>query len=463
VSDPFRELRTLLGDRFSEDAAALGERVSDFGRILKKPPRALARPATTAELVSLVKWARGAKVPLVARGQAHSQSGLSLADAAVAVELAGELATVGAVDAGKGTIEAGGGAIWRDVATKAAAAGTIPPVLTNNLGVTVGGTLSVAGLGVASFRHGCQGDNVAAMEVVTGAGDAVSCGPGKEQDLFDAVRSGLGQCGFIAKATLRVRPALPKVRTWYLLYDDLPSLMKDTQRLMTEDRFTFLESWCVPCPQGFRKVDGVPSPFAQWFFPLHASVEFAPEAPPDEKKLLAGLSHYRQVHVEDRASLEFAMRLEPLFELWKRGGYWAAAHPWMEAVLPWESSAAYITGVLANFPPHLLGGGHVLLWPSRGTTSKVPLFMVPKGEFAMGFGILPGLPPQAMPIAGPVLQRASDLAQKMGAKRYPSGWLDFDAARWKAHYGEMWPRLQAWTKRFDPDRVLNPGLLPLDS
>ncbi|HEU4396047.1 MAG TPA: FAD-binding protein, partial [Planctomycetota bacterium] len=162
MSDPFRELRTLLGDRFSEDAAALGERVSDFGRILKKPPRALARPATTAELVSLVKWARGAKVPLVARGQAHSQSGLSLADAAVAVELAGDLAAVGAVDAGKGTIEAGGGAIWRDVATKAAAAGTIPPVLTNNLGVTVGGTLSVAGLGVASFRHGCQGDQVAA-------------------------------------------------------------------------------------------------------------------------------------------------------------------------------------------------------------------------------------------------------------------------------------------------------------
>ena len=230
--------------------------------------------------------------------------------------------------------------------------------------------------------------------------------------------------------------------------------------LMTEERFGFLESWCVPCPQGFRKVDGVPTPFAQWFFPLHASVEFNPESPPDDTAMLAGLAHYRSVHVEDRSTMEFALRLEPLFELWKRGGYWAAAHPWMEVVLPWESTASYITGVLANLPPHVLGGGHILLWPSRGTTSKVPLFMKPASEFVMGFGILPGLPPQAMPVAGPLLNGASDLAMKMGGKRYPSGYLEFDEARWKAQFGAMWGPLQAWKRKYDPDAVLHPDLVP---
>jgi FAD/FMN-containing dehydrogenase len=189
-------------------------------------------------------------------------------------------------------------------------------------------------------------------------------------------------------------------------------------------------------------------------------VEYDPASPPDDRKQLAGLAFYRQVHVEDRDALEFANRLEPLFELWKRGGYWAGVHPWMEAILPWESAASYLTGVLANLPPHLLGGGHILLWPSRGTTSTVPLFMAPKGEFVMGFGILPGLPPQAMAVAGPLLQRASDLALRMGGKRYPSGWLDFDAARWKAHYGERWEGFAAARRRFDPDGVLHPGLLP---
>jgi cytokinin dehydrogenase len=462
LADSLSDLRALLGARLVEDAAVLAENAGDFGRLLQAPPRAVARPADAKEVAAVVRWARGAKVPLVSRGKAHSQSGLSLAAGAVVLDLSG-IAEVGKPDPSTGDMAVGGGALWRDVAATALAAGRVPPVLTNNLGVTVAGTLSVAGLGIASFRAGCQGDQVVEMEVVTGAGDVVVCSEAKERELFDAVRSGLGLCGVITRAVLRTEPALPKVRTYYLLYDDLPAYMKDARTLMTDGRFGWLESWCVPSPMGFRKVDGVPTPFAQWFFPLHASVAFRPGETPDDRKLLAGLGYYRQVHVEDRDALEFANRLEPLFELWKRGGYWAAAHPWMEAILPWEAAAPYVTGVLANLPPHLLGGGHILLWPSRGTTSKVPLFMRPPGDFVMGFGILPGLPPGAMAVAGPMLQRASDLALKMGGKRYPSGWLAFDAARWKGHFGDRWPVLAAAKKRFDPDGILHPGLVTFDA
>jgi len=86
--------------------------------------------------------------------------------------------------------------------------------------------------------------------------------------------------------------------------------------------------------------------------------------------------------------------------------------------------------------------------------------MKPKSEFVIGFGILPGLPPAAMAAAGPLLQRASDLSIRMGGKRYPSGWLGFDEARWKAHYGDAWPAMAAAKRRYDPDGVLHPGLLP---
>jgi cytokinin dehydrogenase len=453
-------LRAILGDRLLTDAAALEANSSDFGRILKKPPVAVARPSSTGEVVKLVRWARGAKVPLVSRGQAHSQCGLSLLEKGVVLDTS-LLNHIGAPDAAALRIDVGGGTIWRDVAAAALKAGLQPPVLTNNLGVSVGGTLSVAGLGIASFRHGCQGDNALELEVVTGAGDVVVCGPGKDQDLYDAVRSGLGLCGVLTRATLRLVPAKPRIRTHYLLYDDLPSFMKDAETLMTDGRFTHIESWCVPCTQGFKKVNGVPTPFAQWFFPLHASVEFDPASPPDDRALLAGLAYYRAVHVEDRDNLEFANRLEPLFELWRRSGYWGNTHPWMETVLPWGAAASYITGVLGNLPPHLLGGGHILLWPSRGDTSKVPLFRSPPGKFVMGFGILPGLPPQAMAVAGPLLDQASDLSLKMGAKRYPSGWLNFDEARWKGHFGDRWNDLVRWKKTFDPDGILHPGLVPL--
>ncbi|NUN52925.1 MAG: FAD-binding protein, partial [Planctomycetaceae bacterium] len=83
MPDPLASLRTLLGPRLLEEAAVLEENASDFGRLHRMRPLAVARPADTAEVAAVVKWARGAKVPLVTRGKAHSQSGLSLLAGAV--------------------------------------------------------------------------------------------------------------------------------------------------------------------------------------------------------------------------------------------------------------------------------------------------------------------------------------------------------------------------------------------
>jgi FAD/FMN-containing dehydrogenase len=48
---------------------------------------------------------------------------------------------------------------------------------------------------------------------------------------------------------------------------------------------------------------------------------------------------------------------------------------------------------------------------------------------------------------------------KMGAKRYLSGLIEFDRARWKQHFGERWPKLVALKKTYDPDMILNPGFI----
>jgi hypothetical protein len=133
----------------------------------------------------------------------------------------------------------------------------------------------------------------------------------------------------------------------------------------------------------------------------------------------------------------------------------------METILPWNTAAGFISQVLSNLSPPALGGGHVLLWPSRGRLSDAPLFRTPDSEFVVGFGILPGVPKDLVPQATSRLNMASDMATMMGGKRYLSGYLNFDAARWQAHYGDRWPWLAEMKKRFDPDSVLNPGLMPL--
>jgi hypothetical protein len=243
------------------------------------------------------------------------------------------------------------------------------------------------------------------------------------------------------------------------LYDDLPTLMRDERTLMERNQVSALESWCVPCPQGFRQGPMGPQVFAEWFFPLHVTMEYD-GPPPNGADLLEGLSPYRRPHIGDQPTEGFFRRLVPLFELWKRAGYWANAHPWMETVLPWDTTAQYINQVLSNLPPPALGGGHVLLWPSRGRVTDAPLFRTPDSEFVMGFGILPGVPRDLLPLALPRLAMASDLGTMMGGKRYVSGYLAFDLPRWQAHFGDRWPWILQMKDRYDPKRVLNPGLIP---
>jgi cytokinin dehydrogenase len=462
TKEQLQDLQRTLPGRVHVDGATLSEKSSDFGRMMQRTPGAVLRPASAEDVVEAVRFARSARLAIAARGEAHTQSGQALTEGGILLDLT-SLSKLESIDAAEPSVTCGAGLKWMDLVAATTAQGLIPPVLTNNLGVTVGGTLSVAGLGVASFRYGTQGDNAIELEVVTGAGERVVCSRTQRPEVFDAARSGLGQFGIITRAKLRLRPCRPMTRTYFLLYDDLGVLMKDSQALMDSDRFHYLESWCVPCPQGFRKVGGDFQPFAEWFYPLHLTVEFDPAAPPDDAAALAGLHFYRKSHVGDRSLLEFSNRLEPLFAVWRRMGYWANAHPWMETILPWGTAAPYIQQVLAQLPPTVLGGGHVLLWPCKGTTSSVPLFQVPPGSHVMGFGILPGIPPELLAPIKARLNLASDASMAAGGKRYLSGFIEFDRPRWKQHFGAAWDKIQQLKRQFDPDGILNPGFIEYES
>ena len=192
------------------------------------------------------------------------------------------------------------------------------------------------------------------------------------------------------------------------------------------------------------------------------SQKFADKTSPDcfaeALEKLAGLRFYKHVHTEDGAMAEFFTRLDALFALWKRGGFWDYAHPWMECTLPWQSTELYLSQVLARFPPQALVGGHILLWPARGAASSAPLFMRPPGEFLMGVGILPAVAPQFLPEVLPRMSAASQAAIMMGGKRYLSGWIDFDHAAWKAHYGEKWPASSRGETQIRSARNPQPGI-----
>lgn len=470
MSSSLRGLAEELGDLISFDEAERAAFRTDFGKLVHRTPAAIARCRSAEEVAAVVRCCAREGIPVVGRGQGHTQTGQSTTDGVLVDTSA--MAVLHGIDREALVADCGAGLVWRDLVAASLKQDLVPPVLTNNLGVTVAGTTSVAGLGVASFRYGTQADNAVELEVVTGAGDIVVCSESENRELFDAARCGLGQFGIITRVKTRLRPCKQKVRMYHLLYDDLGTFMTDAEMVMRpgDHRFHTLESRCAPCPifmkrigPGMKLREGAQL-YAYWTYPMFLTVEYEEGEEPDDAALLAGLHHYKHLRTDEYTMDEFCNRLDPVFELWHRSGNWQMAHPWMETVLPWGTAKDFIEFCLDNLPPQSLGpAGHILLWPSRGNTSNVPLFCHPGGDYVMGWGILPAVPQEYLEDAKTGLDMVSELSIGYGGKRYLSGFITFKTVeQWRAHFGDVWPAVCAAKKRFDPHGIMNPGFIQFE-
>ena len=457
-----KEFQAKVAGSVGAGGEASPAQTTNFGHLFHATPRLLLEPRGADDVVQAIAFARAKGLTLSTRGAGHSQSHVGISDGGILLSMV-SMGRVLRVDPDALTVDVEAGLTWGDLLRHLEPLGLAPPVLTNNLNVTVGGTLSIAGIGVASFRHGTQGDQVVEVDVATGSGELVTCGPDREPDLFWSVIAGLGQVGIITRARLRLRRVKPMTRTYYLLYDDARRFMEDARASMDSGKWDHLESWASPSPQGTKPVNGRRQVFARWFFPFHPTVEFDPKTPPNDEALLAGLRPTEKLYVDDLPTYEFFARLLPVFDLWKRGGTWEHVHAWTESVMPWETTPDLLDAILPDLPPSILVGGHILLWPAKGTTSRSRLFMRPEGENLMGFGVLPAIPPQFWTEAKPMVEVVSRLSVAMGGKRYLSGYVEFTETEWRDHFGPMWEPFVQAKRRWDPDGILNPGFIPLDS
>jgi cytokinin dehydrogenase len=419
----------LGGLEITQDSAAS----DDFGHIVSRVPGAVVRPGSVRDVVSVVRAASAGGVPLAVRGRGHSTFGQGQCDGAV-VDLNG-LAAVDAVDGDRIRVQAG--ANWRSVVVAALAAGQTPPVLTDYLDLSVGGTLSVGGIGGTSHRHGVQTDNVIELEVVTGDGQVHTCSRGS--DLFDAVRVGLGQHGIITAATLALVPAPDRVLRHKLYYPTVRALLADQRKLLRENRFDFLQGEILP------GVDG-------WRYMLEVAGYRGGE--------LAGLAH-DSVETEDLAYLDFADRLAPGEAYLRSTGEWLHPHPWWNAFLPDTEVDAFVDRLASELTVTDVGpSGLMLVYPvhTRGLTT--PLFRVPDEPVVFLVAILRTSPP-----GDPAAVRAAvadnrewyDRARAVGGTVYPISAIPFSHNDWADHFGTAWPSFLDAKQRYDPAHVLGAG------
>jgi FAD/FMN-containing dehydrogenase len=176
-------------------------------------------------------------------GASHSTFGQAQVKAGIVIDMS-LLNQIHEINADNALVD--GSVRWLHLLEQTTPLGKTPPTLTDYVNLSIGGTLSVGGIGGQTFRHGIQGDNVLELDVVTGRGQRVTCSPTRRPFLFTAVRAGLGQFAVIVRTRVRLVDVPSHTRTYTALYGDLKTCMSDQELLVQEGRFDYVEGQAVP-------------------------------------------------------------------------------------------------------------------------------------------------------------------------------------------------------------------------
>jgi cytokinin dehydrogenase len=432
---------TLRLDPESRAAAA-----DDFGHIVRHTPQGVLLPRSEHDIARIIRWTAKAHRKIAPMGQRHSVYGRAQARDGMVIDMT-PLATVHEVRSDRVVVDAG--AKWSDVLAATLPRGLTPPVLTDYLDLSVGGTLVVGGVGGTTSRYGVQSDNVLELDVVTGRGEKITCSPLGDAELYHSVRAGLGQVGVITRATLKLIPAPEKARRYLLTYPDLRTLLKDERLLAADNRFDAVQGSILAAPP-------------RWTFRLDAVRYFSGEDPPDDTALLAGLSDDRSsAKVSTLPYLDYLNRLVALEKSLRSNGQWFLPHPWLMTFVGDSRVESVVSTELDRLTPADLGTfGQVILSAFRRAPVNSPLLRLPQDSLVYAFNLV-RLPTTPAAAEADRLVKANrtiyERVRSAGGTLYPVSALPMSGDDWRRHFGPVWPRLRDAKWTFDPENVLTPG------
>jgi len=426
-----------------KDACAAA--ASDFGDIIHAMPRAVLTPASSADIAAAVRSASKQKLQVAARGQGHSTYGRCMVADGVVVDMR-PLNTIGEIHSGR--VVVGAGATWKSVLEATLVQGLTPPVLTNYLNLSVGGTLAVGGIGGTSSRFGMQTDQVLELDAVTGDGRELKCSRDSNPNLFDAVRGGLAQCGIVTRATLALTRAPDRVRRYQLFYPDLVSLAADQRNVLAVDRFDQLQGAVIPDGKG------------GWRYQFEGAVHYRSDSVPDDLTVLADLSDNRAAAIiTDLTYRDDALAFEKLEAMLRSKGHWSSSQPWLFTFLAGSNAERVAAELMQGLTGEDLGAfGRITFYPMQTNAFRSPLVRLPDDSVAFSFNVV-RIAAGKEKVGQMIAQNRTlyERIHKAGGVQYPVSALPMSSGDWKAHFASRWPMFTEARRRYDPGNVLTPG------
>ena len=189
--------------------------LENFGHSLRAPSYCF-HPTHVEEICEVFQLARETGLTVTARGAGRSYNDAALNGGGITLDTS-TMNRILEWDSTSGIVRCEPGVtleqLWKCIEPH----GWWPPVVSGTMKTTLGGCLSANIHGKNNFQKGTIGEHVLVFDAILPTGEAITCTPDQNQDLFYAMISGLGMLGVFTSITIqmkRIYSGLMTVHAW---------------------------------------------------------------------------------------------------------------------------------------------------------------------------------------------------------------------------------------------------------
>jgi hypothetical protein len=438
-----KQCKHQLGQLLLSDEQELFFVNQDFGHMTKGSAVAVCSFEEIEHLQNFLQFATQHQLPLTIRANGLSQSGQSLAiKGGVSLDISSLNSQVSFEPEG---LKAGCSATWKTIIKQTLKEKKLPRVFPYNTNLTLGGVLSVGGVGSSSFREGILAAHVHKLDVVVANGELISCSNDKFPDLFNACLSGAGLFGIISNAVLELRNCRNNVQIVTLLYDNYQSWIQD--QFVLKEHGDYLEAYISPESIHDQQKACI----------IQLGMEYDEVFPP--MTFLNELRFAKKLATESKTIWEYVTRHDGRLTTMRNTGAWEAHHPWYECYVDSRLLLPHVQKIV-NLLDNSIGGIYHI-FPIANRHPKY--FMLPESNHDVTFNVLaPGISADKLEVALEALKEIDEVLLNLGGKRYISGWIPQQCNEnfWKSHYGHFWEERNQIKLDYDPANIFCSQLFP---
>jgi cytokinin dehydrogenase len=413
---------------------------TDFGKLTVQPPRGVFKPRTEDQLLKFIALVNKHAVRITCRGQGHTTDGQTLCKDSIVIAFGDIPKELRFANQNKDSLVVSAHATWKELLDFTIPEGRTVPVLTDYLPLSVGGTLSIGGLGGSSFKKGSQADNVLSFRILTFDGQILTCSKTENAELFHAALCSLGQMGIMLDVTVSLVESKQHAHCRSLYYRNFEQFLKDQRTLFAKGKIDHLKGY-------IQKKNG------ELYHVIETTV-FDNASSGEYSEMFEGLSP-DIIEKRDLPYKDFAHEVTHFADFLSQLKKWDVPHPWYGVLLSEDQIAEHVKMALKS--PFLTGSEPVLLYPLDAELLKESFLIRPEGKTIYLFTLLYNCSPVEDPYTdcAKIVEHNKKLYQdavsRGGCYYLPQAMPSLE--EWKRHFGKMWPVFSLMKAKYDPHHI----------